>query len=109
MNLNNYTTELTKDRIIHKQREQSYQITSSKEQDTLEIEDVELLNEHLKDLSTRGYKYLIRIMNSQRTFTVKGYSSNLELDSYENYYINKVKDPENFDKIHTIFIQILHP
>ena len=104
-----YKTELMEDRMIHGQRETTYEFTSSTKNKTLDVEDVENLNNDLKELEDKGVQYLIRIMNSQKIFTVKSYNGPLDIDSYENYYKNKVADPIKFDKILRISIQILHP
>jgi hypothetical protein len=101
--------ELIKDTIIKGHRMQAYEITP-KDKDNFEIEDIEFYNEQLAKLEvTKNIKYLIRIENIQRIFTVKGYSNELDIMSYIDYYNAKVKDVNKFSKISRIFVQVLHP
>lgn len=101
--------ELIEDRFIKGHRMQAYEIVP-KDKDNFEIEDIDFYNEKLSKLEvTKNIKYLIRIENIQRIFTVKGYSSDLDIMSYIDYYNEKVKDPTKFSKISKIYVQVLHP
>ncbi len=48
----------------------------------------------------------VRIMNKQRTFTVKSFSSGLEMDDMDEYYKGTVKDVDKFEMLSDIYITI---
>ena len=102
--------ELIEETFIKGHKIQAYEIKLEDGKNNFEIKDIELYNDKLKKLEiSKNIKYLIRIKNAQRIFTVKGYNTDLDIMDYIDYYDAKVKDPSKFSKIFKISIQILHP
>lgn len=55
-------------------------------------------------------KLVVRALNGQRWFTFKGYSDDdLNIDSFENYYQNKVSETGKFENFSIVQITSLKP
>lgn len=102
--INNYVFSQQKLREMGKTKEQSFVVTNPNNK-PLEIDDIKKITAQVQkacDDSTNNKqttKYMLRVLSNKR-YTLKGYDSPLELDEYDDYFENKVKDPSKFFKFY---------
>jgi len=79
---------------------------SSKEE--IDVDDLENIFTGIKKSLAPNTKLVIRALNGQRWFTFKGYDDEyLQIDSFEDYYKNKVADTHKFEKFAQVEITSL--
>jgi hypothetical protein len=96
-------------RVMGKTKEITYIINKEgvgKDRD-IEVEDVKKIYNDIENGLGDNAKFMIRCLNPKQWFTLKGYSDHeLELDDYEDYFRNKVKDMSKFGKFFQIELTI---
>ena len=50
----------------------------------------------IEELSNRDYELIVRGLNIQKWTTLKTLDGEFDANDYDDYYINKVKDPNKF-------------
>ena len=71
----------------------------------LEIEDIKKLTDEIQKKcnsntnNNQTSKYMLRVLSNKR-YTLKSYEGPLQLDDYDDYFENKVKDPAKFSKFY---------
>ena len=83
--------------------QKTFTINHSDFQD-ITIADIKRLSKRFED---KGDKFRIRALNSMQWFTLQGMNSDLQLDEYEDYYNNRVRDAKKFEKFFQLEVVII--
>jgi hypothetical protein len=104
--VNRYNTWVSETRKHALVSEKTMQITR-KGRKQMDIDELEGLYGGLRK-NKADSKYVIRILNGHRWFTIKGYEEeDLNIMSFEEYYQNKVKETGKFEMISQIEITMM--
>ena len=88
-----YNTKLIGTKKIGKATKKSYQITKK---GNIKVNDVKDILATLTKGGTDA-KIMIRGLNADKWNTLKGYSTDLNIEDFEDYYKNKVSDTSKFE------------
>jgi len=88
-----YNTKLIATKPVGKATKTSYQITKKGNIKVIDVKDI------LAKLSKPGSnaKIMIRGLNADKWSTLKGFSTDLNIEDFEDYYKNKVNDSSKFE------------
>lgn len=74
----------------------------------LDVDELHELFDSINKKLPPKSKIMVRAMNGQRFFTFKSYDrDSLDVDSFEDYYINSVRETDKFEMFSQIQITIL--
>jgi len=106
INQNKYNMNLTE----IKETTNAFQRTINlhrKDKKPIEINEIKKMYEKF---IPAGTKCIIRGLNNVQWYTLKNLAEdNLNLQSYEDYWINKVKDSTKFEKFFQLSITVIQP
>ena len=99
-----YNTKLIGTKKIGKATKKSYQVTKKENFKTKDIKDI------LATVSKHGpnAKIMIRALNADKWNTLKGFSTDLNIEDFEDYYKNKVSHTSKFEYFTQVEVSILH-
>jgi predicted transcriptional regulator len=98
-----YNTKLIGTKNIGKAVKKTYQVTKKGN----------LKSEHIKDIlatiskGNTDVKIMIRALNADKWNTLKGFSTELNIEDFEDYYKNKVSDTSKFEYFTQVEVSIL--
>ena len=91
-------------RKLGKSEELSFVVTRKGDK-PLEINDIKNITNQIQKFCNQdtnddhSTKYMLRVLSNKR-YTLKPYEGPLQLDEYDDYFENKVKDPAKFSKFY---------
>jgi hypothetical protein len=106
--MNKYNYKLTEENIFTDVIEKTIQITRSNTKKQIDIWEVRTI---LANMQSRlpDSQIIVRGMNAQHLFTFKGYTTDLNIQDFEEYYLNKVADSEKFERLSFLQLTVKSP
>ena len=105
-----YNYKVIAKKTVGKQIETTVKITR-KDEKNMTPEQVESIYDELTDDADEkfeDYKMRVRVLNPKQWFTLKGFSTNnLNLESVDEYFKNKVKDANKFSDFLQMEVTVL--
>ena len=103
-----FTTKILEERTFNTSTQTTYQINRRARNKQIDVPEVEKLCEKLLLTGKKfNAKIMIRALVADKWVTLKGFSTDLKIVDFEEYYLGKVKDATKFDMFDQLQVSIL--
>jgi hypothetical protein len=107
---NSFTINKRLERKFQDGTQTTLQMTRTKKEQQIDIKHIEHVLESIKRKAKKenfNVKVMIRGLNADKWNTLKGFDTELDVDEFEEYYKDKVKDTDKFEKFSQLQVTIL--